>query len=160
MGATRFQAACYLGYRALFAHPVRRLRLHGTGLQRFVGNYEGEGLYRTSPADHALAEAASACISCGLCETGCELLEATPSVRDLGLVGVFRLSSKSTAEMRHAAEALTACATCSGCEQLCPTGVPIGRVIRGLLERVVPQRGPSGLSPRSPSEAHSSARLP
>ena len=83
-----------------------------------------------------MAEAASACISCGLCEAGCPLASAAPSVRDLGLHAAFRLYGKSAAELPHAAEALAACAACQGCEPLCPTGVPIGRVVRHLLARI------------------------
>lgn len=148
MSATRFQALSYLAYRALVAHPLKRLRLHGSGLERFARNYESEGLYPTSPDDHAIAEAASACISCGLCETGCELAGAAPSVRNLGLHAAFRLYSKSTTEMRHAAAALAACAGCRGCEPLCPTGVPIGRIVRYLLRKVAEAEGsPAGATP-------------
>ena len=136
MSVARLRALAYLGYRAAIAHPLRRLFQEGTGLERFAANYEREGLYPTSPEDRAVGEAASACISCGLCETGCALAGATPSVKDLGLHAAFRLYGKSTTELRHAREALEACASCAGCEPLCPTGVPIGRVVRHLLARL------------------------
>jgi len=133
MSASRLRALAYLGYRALVAHPLRRLRQQGTGLERFAANYESEGLYPTSPEDRAVGEAASACISCGLCETGCALAGVAPSLRDSGLHAAFRLYGKSTTELRHAREALEACTGCADCEPLCPTGVPIGRIVRHLL---------------------------
>jgi len=133
---TRFGALSYLAWRALGAHPWKRAVRGGTGTQRFLAAYGSEGLDPTTAEDRAAAEAASACISCGLCEVGCPLAAAAPSVRDLGLHAAFRLYSKSAADLPRAAEALAACAGCQGCDPLCPTGVPIGRVVRHLLGRI------------------------
>lgn len=130
----RLAAFAYLGWRAVVAHPLRRLFQRGSGSARFAGNYESEGLVRTGPEARAVGEAASACIGCGLCETGCDLA-APPPVRSLGLHAAFRLYSRSSVELPHAVEALEACAGCAGCESLCPTGVPIGRVVAELLAR-------------------------
>ena len=130
----RLAALAWLGWRALVAHPLKRLLQRGGGAARFARNYEAEGLARTRPEDRAAAEAAAACIGCGLCETGCELA-AAPAVRSLGLHAAFRLYSRSSVDLPHAVEALEACASCTGCEALCPTGVPIGRVLGALLSR-------------------------
>jgi heterodisulfide reductase subunit C len=153
MSATRFQALSYLGYRALLAHPLKRLRQRGSGLERFVQNYESEGLYPTSTEDLDIGEAASACISCGLCETGCDLAAAAPSVRDLGLHATFRLYSKSTTEMHHAAVALAACASCEGCDPLCPTGVPITRIVRYFLTKIANPTSTSTMTPTANTTA-------
>jgi heterodisulfide reductase subunit C len=135
---SRFRAMAYLGYRAIVAHPLKRLfRQRGTGEARFRAAYEAEGLAPTAEADRELGLAAQACIACGLCETGCELAAAVPSVRALGLHAVFRLYSRNPAELPLAAGALEACAGCAGgCDALCPTGVPIERIVKGLRERV------------------------
>lgn len=153
----RLSAFAYLGWRALVAHPIRRLVRRGDGAARFAANYESEGLVRTRPEDRAAGEAAAACIGCGLCETGCELA-APPAVRSLGLQAAFRLYSRSSVELPHAAEALEACAGCSGCEALCPTGVPIGRLVQELLERAKalrtqPGRAGAARPPGSPPPA-------
>lgn len=137
--AKRAGALSYLAWRALLAHPLRRLfRRRGTGLDRFTAAYVAEGLGPTTAEDRAVAEAASACVSCGLCEPGCELAGAAPAVRALGLHAAFRLYSRSVAELPLAAEALSACAGCAGCDALCPTGVPISRIVRHLRAKVVP----------------------
>lgn len=126
-------ALAYLGWRALVAHPVKRLlRQPGTGLERFRAAYLPEGLVPTRPEDRAAGEAASACIACGICETGCDLARASPAVRALGLHAAFRLYSRSTAQLPLAREALLACAGCAGCDALCPTGVPISRLLAHL----------------------------
>jgi heterodisulfide reductase subunit C len=128
-------ALAYLAWRALVAHPLKRLfRQRGTGLERFRAAYVAEGLVPTRPEDRAAGEAAAACISCGLCETGCDLARASPAVRALGLHAAFRLYGRSSAELPLAAEALDACAGCTGCDALCPTQVPISRVIAHLRE--------------------------
>ncbi len=135
MASSRVRALSYLGYRALVAHPLKRLRHEGTGLERFLAHYAGEGLAPTRPEDRAIGEAASACIGCGLCEVACDLAAAAPAVRALGLHAAFRLYGRSAAELPHAAEALDACSRCDACEGTCPAGVPIARVVRHLLER-------------------------
>jgi heterodisulfide reductase subunit C len=133
-------ALAYLAWRALVAHPLKLLfRRRGTGLERFEAAYVTEGLVPTRPEDRSVGEAASACISCGLCDTGCELARASPAIRALGLHAAFRLYGRSFAELPLAAEALDACAGCSGCDALCPTRVPISRVIAHL--RAASRRG-------------------
>lgn len=128
-------ALAYLAWRALVAHPLKLLfRRRGTGLERFRAAYVSEGLVPTRPEDRAAGEAAAACISCGLCETGCALAGATPAVRALGLHAAFRLYGRSSAELPRAATALDACAGCAGCDALCPTRVPISRVVAHLRE--------------------------
>lgn len=136
MSASRLRALSYLAYRAILAHPLKRVRQRGTGLERFLASYGPDGLWPTRPEDRAAGEAASACIGCGLCETGCELAASVPTVRSLGLQAAFRLYGRSSAELPHAREALQACAACRGCDPLCPTGVPISRIVRYLLGRV------------------------
>jgi succinate dehydrogenase/fumarate reductase-like Fe-S protein len=136
VSASRFRALSYLAWRALLAHPVKRLRQEGTGLERFLRSYGAEGLLPTRPEDRAVGEAASACIACGLCEVGCELAGAAPAVRALGLHAAFRLYGRSSAELAYAREALQACAACHGCDATCPTGVPISGIVRHLLARV------------------------
>jgi succinate dehydrogenase/fumarate reductase-like Fe-S protein len=136
MGASRFRALSYLAYRAVLAHPLKRLRQAGSGLDRFLGHYGGEGLLPTRLEDREVGEAASACIACGLCELSCGLAGAVPTVRALGLEAAFRLYGKSSAELPHAREALVACAACDRCGPICPTGVPIARVVRHLLSRL------------------------
>ncbi len=127
------RALAYLGWRALVAHPLKRaFRQRGTGLERFSAAYVSEGLVPTRTEDRAAGEAAAGCISCGLCELGCDLARATPQVRALGLHAAFRLYSRSSAELPLARDALAACAGCAGCDALCPTGVPISRLVAHL----------------------------
>jgi len=125
----------WLAWRAVVPHPLRALRRRGTGEERFLANYGAEGLAPTGPEARAAAAAASACISCGLCESGCALRSAIPAVRSLGLHSAFRLLSKSDEMRAHGADVLAACVSCTGCEPLCPTGVPITRLVRLLAAR-------------------------
>lgn len=142
MSASRIRALGYLAWRALVAHPLKRLATRGSGLERFRAEYVSEGLVPTRPEDRDIALAASACISCGLCELGCDLAGAAPAVRSLGLHAVFRLYSRSAAELPLARDALAACAACAGCDPLCPTGVPITRIVRHLAARAAGEPPP------------------
>jgi succinate dehydrogenase/fumarate reductase-like Fe-S protein len=55
----------------------------------------------------------------------------------MGLQSIFRLHSKHLGEAREAAALLAACAGCpnlEACDDACPAGVPIARVVRRLGE--------------------------
>lgn len=145
-------ALVYLAYRALLAHPLRRLRLVGSGLDRFRAAYVSEGLVPTDAADRELAEAAAACIGCGLCEPGCELRDAAAPARALGLHAAFRLYGRSSVDLPLAAEALAACEGCTGCDAQCPAGVPISRIVKHLRARATAPAGraPAGGAPAPP----------
>ena len=136
MPASRVASLSYLAWRALVAHPLKRIAQRGSGLERFLASYAGEGLVPTRPEDRALGEEAAACIACGLCEPACDLAGAAPSVRAMGVEAAFRLYGRSSAELPHARAALEACSGCDACASVCPTGVPIAKVVRGLLARV------------------------
>ena len=146
MSSSRLSSLAYLAWRAVGVQPAKRAVQEGSGAERFEKNYAAEGLVPTTEEDREVAEAASACVACGVCEARCELMAATPHVRALGLHTAFRLYSKSTTELPWAREALEACERCKGCETACPTGVPIGRIIRQLLDRLerLPGGGKSG----------------
>jgi heterodisulfide reductase subunit C len=141
-------ALAYLAWRALVAHPLKRLfRQRGTAFERFSAAYVSEGLVPTRPEDRAVGEGAAACIACGLCETGCDLARASPEVRALGLHAAFRLYSRNAAELPLAREALEACSGCAGCDALCPTGVPISRVLAHLRVRAAVASAARGSAP-------------
>lgn len=159
MTLRRLLALAYLAWRALVVQPLKRLllRLRGrSGVERFLASYAGEGLGPTRPEDRAVGEEAAACISCGLCEFGCDLSSSVPGIRALGLHAAFRLYSRSAAELRFAADALGACASCTGCDALCPTGVPISRIVRYLHARVTDRNHPTD-SRSSTTESHFAA---
>ena len=128
-------ALVYLGWRAVFVEPVKRLFRRGTGLDRFQAAFAADRLAPTSLADREVAFLAARCIGCGLCESGCRLLSASPALRALGLPAAFRLVGRAGGDLVTARDLLTACRECTGCETQCPTGVPIGRVVAGLSAR-------------------------
>ena len=139
---SKVSSYAWLAWRAAVPHPLRALRRSGTGEERFLAAYAAEGLAPTSAEDRAAAEAASACISCGLCESRCALGRAVPAVRDLGLRAAFRLYGKTHEMTALAAGPLADCTACTGCEPLCPTGVPITRLVRLLAARAAGSDAP------------------
>ncbi len=132
------QALAYLGWRAVLVQPFKRLFQRGSGLERFEANFAADRLAPTSLVDREVAFEASRCIGCGLCEAGCRLLGTSPAIGALGLPAAFRLVGRAGGDLAGANELLAACADCDGCMTLCPTGVPIGRVVRHLAKRASP----------------------
>lgn len=128
-------ALIYLGWRAVFVEPVKRLFRRGTGLDRFRAYFAADRLAPTSVADREVALLAARCIGCGLCEPGCRMVAASPALRALGLPAAFRLVGRAGGDLVAARDLLAACRECSGCETQCPTGVPISRVVAQLSAR-------------------------
>jgi heterodisulfide reductase subunit C len=129
------QALVYLGWRAVFVEPVKRLFQRSAGLERFNAAFAADHLAPTSEVEREISFLAARCIGCGLCEPGCRMAAASPAVRALGLPAAFRLVGRSGGDLAMAGELLAACQGCAGCRALCPTGVPIGRVLSSLAER-------------------------
>jgi succinate dehydrogenase/fumarate reductase-like Fe-S protein len=125
-------ALVYLGWRAVLVEPVKRLFQRGSGLSRFEANFAADRLSPTSVADREVAFEASRCIGCGLCEAGCRLAGASPAVRALGLPAAFRLIGRGPGDLAGATELFDTCQGCVGCRILCPTGVPIAKVLGTL----------------------------
>lgn len=136
---SRAGSIAWLGWRFVVVQPLRKLLRRATGYQRFAAAYFPEALVPTRAADRDVALAASACTGCGLCEARCGLHGAEPGVSAPGLQALFRLHSKQLGELRHAAALLEACVGCEGersCDDVCPSGVPISRLVARLRELV------------------------
>jgi succinate dehydrogenase/fumarate reductase-like Fe-S protein len=129
------RALTYLAWRAVVVQPVKRLLQRGTALERFAAAYQGDGLLPTSIEDRELSLLAARCTGCSLCEAGCRLVAAAPSVRALGLPAAFRLAARQQRELPAARELLEACGGCAGCSALCPAQVPIERLLSRLGAR-------------------------
>lgn len=134
---SRVVSIAWLGWRFVVVQPLRKLQPGPSAKARFAEAYFGEGCVPTAVADREVALAASACTGCGLCEARCPLRALPPPVAAMGLQSIFRLHSKHLGEAREGAALLAACADCQGCDDACPSGVPIGRVVRRLGEIAV-----------------------
>jgi succinate dehydrogenase/fumarate reductase-like Fe-S protein len=137
----------YLAYRALIAHPLRRLFSTDprSGQQRFLDNYAPEGLVPISAADRQLLQEASRCIHCGLCEGFDAALAALPRTTYDGASLLAICYSRATPDLPRAQAALEAIREDQlvRSEAVCPTRVPLRSLARYLqreLQEVVRQQ--------------------
>lgn len=129
---SRAGSIAWLGWRFVVVQPLRKALRRTTARERFAASWFPEGLVPTRVEDREVALAASACTGCGLCEARCDLRGAAAGVQAMGLHALFRFHSKHLGELGHAAAVLEACAGCSGCDDVCPSGVPISRILAHL----------------------------
>jgi Fe-S oxidoreductase len=139
----RVTSIAWLGWRFVVVQPLRRLSHLAPARARFADAYFGEGLVPTRSEDREVALAAAACTGCGLCEPRCALRAAAPAVGALGLQAVFRLHTRHLGELPAAVALLEACAGCEGCDDACPSGVPIARIV-AHLRAIASDRGVGG----------------
>jgi succinate dehydrogenase/fumarate reductase-like Fe-S protein len=128
----------YLGYRALFAHPLKRLfsRDDRSGKQRFLDNYASEGLVPITVEDRQVLHAAARCIHCGLCDAYDLALAAIPRTTYDGASLLPIAYSRSTLDLPRARTVLAQLRDehLVQAEAVCPTRVPLRR-IAGYLQR-------------------------
>jgi Fe-S oxidoreductase len=126
---SRAGSIAWLGWRFVVVQPLRKALRRTTARERFAAAYFAEGCVPTLEEDREVALAAAACTGCGLCEARCSISGAAPGESALGLHALFRFHSKHLGEMGLAAALLEACTGCDGCDESCPSGVPISRLV-------------------------------
>lgn len=128
----------YLAYRALIAHPLRRLFRDepGTGQQRFLANYGPEGNIPYTEEDRAILRGASRCIHCGLCNAYDRALLETSRQLYAGASLIPLSYARATPDLPRARATLAALRDDGllRSEAVCPTRVPL-RAIAALLRR-------------------------
>ena len=137
---SRAASIAWLGWRFVVVQPLRKLAHRASAEARFAQAYFGEGLVPTRVEDREVALAAAACTGCGLCEPRCELRAEVGGVGAMGLQSIFRLHARHLGEVAAAGKLLEACAGCDRCDDACPSGVPIARIV-GHLRAIAGRRG-------------------
>ena len=136
----RLKGDLYMGYRAAIAHPLRLLfsQDERTGKQRFLDNYAPEGLLPTSAEDRAVLQAASRCIHCGLCDAYDAALSSLPRTLYDGASLLPVAWSRATPDLPAARAAVERIAPeqLARAEAVCPTRVPLGRIVAYLRRKL------------------------
>ena len=110
-----------------------------SGYERFKENYMGEGIIPITPEERDLLPAFSGCIHCSLCALACPNVDA---LREAGImIAPYQLAvtfSRSIPDFLYARDFLkdwTHCDECPGCVDVCPTNVPLPRIV-AYIERL------------------------
>ena len=151
----RLTGNAYLGYRAVLAHPLRKLFSldRRTGKARFLANYATEGLLPMTDAGRQVLQGAARCIHCGLCEAYDPALSALPRTAYDGASLLAVAYARATPDLPHARTVLAQLtdAQLEGGEAVCPTRVPLRAIaahLRSELERLdALSAPPRGLGP-------------
>lgn len=129
---------------AFWIHMGRKLlpRRGPRGREAFEGYYGPDGVTALTPEELAALPSFEACLACSLCDAGCpELVEGRGAF--VGPATLVRSLSRDPTYFDLVEGALP-CGDCRACEALCPTRVPIRRVLRYLADqrgRVAALRG-------------------
>jgi len=149
----RLKGDLYLAYRALIAHPLKRLFSTDvrSGKQRFLDNYAPEGLVPMSAEDRRILQEAARCIHCGLCDAY-DLALAVISRTTYDGASLLPIAySRATPDLPRARPALIALREehLARSEAVCPTRVPLRSIARYLhrkMDEVIRQQQRSAAS--------------
>ncbi len=140
----RLKADAFLGYRAIIAHPLKKLFSvdERSGKDKFLANYGPEGLVPMSAEDRQVLRGASRCIHCGLCDAYDLALAALPRTTYGGASLLPVAYSRATPDLPRARAAIerVSPAELSRAEAVCPTRVPLRQIdhyLRRKLEQVL-----------------------
>jgi succinate dehydrogenase/fumarate reductase-like Fe-S protein len=143
----RVRGDLYLAYRAVIAHPLKRLFRRDTrsGKERFLANYASEGLVPLTNEDRKVLRGAARCIHCGLCDAYDAALSTLPRTVYEGASLLPIAYSRATPDLPRARTALSRLndAHLTDAERVCPTGVPLrelARYLRRKLDEVTRQQ--------------------
>jgi hypothetical protein len=124
-----------LGIRAVLILPLRRMVQNTGGLRRFEQSFFPERLLPTSLEDRTLMREASRCLACGVCDAAFAGEGDGAGLRPSLLASVY---ARSRVELPFAMEDVRRLAgrpeLLRTAERLCPTGVPLERLARGMGE--------------------------
>jgi succinate dehydrogenase/fumarate reductase-like Fe-S protein len=130
----------FLGYRAVIAHPLRKLFDLSplSGKERFLANYGGEGLVPMSVEDREILAGAARCIHCGLCDAYDGALSVIPRTVYDGASVLPVAYSRATPDLPRAREAISRLteAHLTRAEAVCPTRVPLRRIAQYLRRKL------------------------
>jgi len=132
---SQLASIAWLGWRFVVVQPLRKALQRVSARDRFAAAWFGEGLVPVLDEERELSLAAAACTGCGLCELQCTLSARSRGTGAMGLQSVFRLHSKHPGEVALAAPLLEGCIGCRGCDDTCPSGVPISWIVTHLRAR-------------------------
>ncbi len=136
----RLKGDLYLAYRALIAHPLKKLLSldERTGKQRFLDNYASEGLVPMSPEDRRVLHAAARCIHCGLCDAYDLAMATIPRTVYDGASLLPIAYSRATPDLPRARAALAQLREDQlvQAESVCPTRVPLQSIASYLKRKL------------------------
>lgn len=134
----RLKGNLFLGYRAVIAHPLRKLfdNDERPGKVRFLANYAPEGNIPTSLEDRAVLRGASRCIHCGLCEAYDNELSKLPRTLYDGAALIPVALTRASPDLPRARQLLSRLdpSLLASAEAVCPTRVPL-RDLAAYLKR-------------------------
>ncbi len=124
-------ATAFLGWHFL-KHVGRRLcGIKSPGFKEFLNFYQADKIVPFSPQDKTLLPLLGRCISCGLCDSSCPTLMQN----HLGPSFLPHASRSIPDFAGNLPLNLTSCDACAGCETMCPTGVPIKRLMEFIQNK-------------------------
>jgi len=114
---------------ALLIHLLYKRWFRKRGLEDFIKNYVDDRLFAISEASRKTFFSQSNCVQCGFCVTACEVSDPLFYREFMSPSQIAFSYTRSLPEIFTNKDFLSYCRTCRACEEVCPTGVPLDRMI-------------------------------
>lgn len=143
MNRKKLATYAFMG-RFYFGHHIGRIlgwrrKPVEYGLDKFLRNYREDHILPLTPEERAIFPGFQACVSCGLCTSQCALTRPAGRVSADAQLDPRALAvsyTRSIPEFWAARDIVRQCASCGLCEEVCPTGTPLRRMVRFMADKM------------------------
>jgi len=132
---------CYANINLAFAlvlHFVFKKWFQRRGLSHFLSFYKEDHVFSLSAEERVTFSSHSKCVFCGLCVSQCELTDAHFYEKFLTPATLAFSYTKSLPEVSSNVDFVAHCSSCRACEKVCPTSVPLNRIIQFVKAHACP----------------------
>ncbi len=144
---TRKAYATFLLAKTYIGHLFSRLAVwkRGQGYSAFKEKYRADNFFELTSEERKAFPEFQKCINCGVCVPSC-LFSVDISKNDLPDPEYYACSlSRPLPDLWTASDNIYKCTCCTACEDVCPQGVPISKIVRFVrrkIEQIAPELVP------------------
>lgn len=144
---TRKAYATFLLGKTYIGHLFSRLAVwkRGQGYSAFKEKYLADNFFELTSEERKAFPEFQKCINCGVCIPSC-LFSVDISKDDLPDPEYYACSlSRPLPDLWTASDSIYKCTCCTACEDVCPQGVPISKIVRFVrrkIEQIAPELVP------------------
>lgn len=117
-------------------HMLKRIfssRTKVDGFAEFKENYLADNVFELNLHEGELIRDLSRCINCGQCMAVCPVRSQIKTIVDPSSIAISY--SRNLPELGSIKDVLASCEICPECEEVCPKGVPLMKMVEFLRQK-------------------------
>lgn len=123
------------------AHIIKRsiqlfLKPKKSGYEKFFENYKEDNILSLTFEERANYNQFEKCINCNLCIDSCQVVKNLGKDKFPGPALISNTLSRNLADLWTSSQVINLCLRCKGCENVCPTNVPVTKIASFINSKI------------------------